>query len=145
MSPSDDAVVSTACWDEEGDTLQNVRRIVFILGQSVPEEREIDGLDPSFIHVKVTVGGEVVGTARMNPQDGHIGRVAVLAGYRGRGLGCMLMQELHRQAHALGLDHTHLSAQLTSEAFYSSLGYVRANDRVFLDAGMEHVDMHRRV
>ena len=36
-----------------------------------------------------------------------------------------------------------LSAQIQAENFYKSLGYNRINDIIYLDAGIEHVDMRK--
>ncbi|GIQ85550.1 hypothetical protein KIPB_007238, partial [Kipferlia bialata] len=84
-------------------------------------------------------------TARMCPTSGYIGRVAVLAKHRGRGVGTMLVQRLHMEAEVLGLTETYLGAQLTAEEFYCKLGYVRSNQDIFMDGGLEHVRMHRTI
>ncbi len=64
--------------------LSAVRRKVFIEEQRVPEALEWDDADAVSLHV-LAVGqdGEPLGTGRLLP-DGHIGRMAVIAPWRGR-------------------------------------------------------------
>jgi ElaA protein len=124
-----------------------VRRKVFIEEQAVPEELEIDEHDgdpaqvSTAVHVLARLDGRPVATGRLLPRldDGrcHIGRVAVLAELRGRGIGRSLMQALHELARRRGIEEITLAAQLHAIGFYERLGYV-ARDEVFLDAGIEH-------
>ena len=60
------------------EAIYAIRRTVFIIEQAVPEEIEIDGLDPVARHVLAYLDGNPVGTGRITP-DGRIGRMAVLA------------------------------------------------------------------
>ena len=46
-----------------------IRRVVFVLGQDVPEELEVDGLDPTCTHFLAAVDGEPAGTARLRITD----------------------------------------------------------------------------
>jgi predicted GNAT family N-acyltransferase len=125
----------------------SVRRRVFIEEQSVPEALEIDEHDrdpatvTTAVHILAVVGGEPVGTGRLllNPSVGqvHIGRVAVLASLRQRGVGRLLMLALHDIARQQNATSITLAAQLHAIGFYEQLGYSAHGD-VFLDAGIEH-------
>lgn len=124
-----------------------VRRRVFIEEQGVPEEIEIDEHDgdPAVVttaaHVLALSGEAAIATGRLifQAKDGraHIGRVAVLREWRGRGYGRAVMRALHQLALARGLEEVTLAAQLHAIGFYERLGYVARGD-VFLDAGIEH-------
>lgn len=117
-----------------------IRREVFVVGQNVTEEEEIDGLDPECLHLLAEIGGEMVGASRM--RDGGDGvakaeRVAVLKTHRRRGVGRALMQGMELEARRRGYKEMLLGAQVTALEFYSSLEYVVEGDE-FLDARIPH-------
>jgi len=147
------AVVRTAA--EMTEALA-VRRRVFIEEQAVPEELEIDehDRDPALVtgalHVLVRLEGVAVGTGRLlldrDEQDQvHVGRVAVLADMRRRGIGRAVMLALHDIAREHGIDSITLAAQTHAIGFYERLGYVLQPGGVFLDAGIEHRWMDLRL
>ena len=74
---------------EQFETCLEIRREVFVRGQQIPEEIEVDGLDPGCIHILARLQGIAVGTARLREVDGQAKaeRVAVLATSRRLGLG----------------------------------------------------------
>ena len=127
-----------------------VRRKVFIEEQHVPEELEMDGYDieASTCHLLVSdQTGCVIATARFRPYgDGllKVERVAVLADRRGRGIGRQMMLAVEGEALAYGCRELMLSAQLHAQHFYEHLGY-EAQGAVYQEAGMEHVDMVKRL
>jgi predicted GNAT family N-acyltransferase len=131
---------------EEMQEALSVRRRVFIEEQRVPEEEEIDehDADPATVtdcrHVLVRLDGQAVATGRLllgEPDGLHIGRVAVLAEFRRRGIGRAVMHALHDLARFRNERAIVLAAQLHAIPFYERLGYV-ARGPVFLDAGIEH-------
>ena len=121
-----------------------VRRVVFIEEQSVPEDEEVDGLDPQCLHLVALLDGRVVGTARLLEKAGRAKaqRVAVLKELRGTGVGRRLMERLHAEAAARGHREITLGAQLSALGFYEGLGYT-AEGAVFMDAGIPHRTMRR--
>lgn len=120
-------------------TCLGIRRIVFVQGQDVPEDLEVDGLDEGCVHALVRLDGDPVGTARMREVDGvaKVERVAVLAERRGLGLGRALMDVLEAEAVRQGLPRAKLHAQTAVIPFYERLGYT-AYGEVFMDAGIPH-------
>lgn len=114
----------------------HIREQVFIHEQQVPPELEMDELDPLSQHVLLLENGTPVATGRLTP-DGHIGRVAVLSSFRGRGFGQRIIQGLEKIALQRGLDRVVLGAQCRAITFYQKLGYQVAGE-VFMDAGIEH-------
>lgn len=135
-------------WYGEGprfDLALTVRRTVFVDEQAVPLDDEIDGKDGEAWHLLALDGDTAVGTARLFAgPTAKIGRVAVLAGYRGRSLGNQLMIAAHRLAADLGASESTLDAQTHVIPFYERLGYV-AEGPIFLDAGIPHRRMCRPI
>ncbi|MBB3229354.1 GNAT family N-acetyltransferase [Halomonas stenophila] len=130
-------------WDELGAEATQIRRIVFIEEQAVPRDEEWDGRDPDCVHFLAWHDGVAVGTARLLP-DGHIGRVAVLEAARGLGIGVALMEAAIEAARRRGFAAVELAAQTHALAFYERLGF-RAEGEVFLEAGIPHRNMVRRL
>lgn len=126
--------------------IRAVRFAVFVDEQAVPAEIEMDDRDTRCIHLLAyTDRGEPIGTARIDlEQDGKIGRLAVLATARGRGVGSALMAELHSIARANGLQRVWCHAQVAAAPFYAQLDY-RTSGARFYEAGIEHVRMEREL
>lgn len=119
----------------------DIRYKVFVQEQHVPPELEMDDQDAACAHaVAYNAQGEAVGTGRLLP-DGHIGRVAVLAEYRGAGVGSRLLDALMDEARRRRHMEVVLSAQTHARAFYARKGFV-AEGTTYMDAGIEHVTMH---
>ncbi len=129
-------------WREEAASIRAVREAVFVREQGIPERLEWDGLDPECIHVLAEDRRlRPVGTGRLAP-GGRIGRMAVLAGWRGRGVGTGLLEMLLRAAGEAGHGQVYLHAQLPVRAFYARHGF-RCEGPPFREAGIEHVRMAR--
>ncbi|MDT8894106.1 GNAT family N-acetyltransferase [Halomonas sp. I1] len=127
-------------WAELGMDASEIRRVVFIEEQQVPQEEEWDGRDEDCRHfLAIDRDGKALGTARLLP-DGHIGRVAVLEEARGRGIGLALMDAAIASARRRGDPSVVLDAQTHALAFYERLGF-RAYGDTFLDAGIPHRSM----
>jgi predicted GNAT family N-acyltransferase len=136
--------VRLADWDADRAALQALRRAVFVVEQNVPEELEWDGIDGDCRHaVAEDAAGRVIGCARLLP-DGHIGRVAVNAATRGRGVGSALLERLVALARELGHRRVVLNAQTHALAFYERHGFV-AYGPEFDDAGIPHRAMERLI
>ena len=122
-----------------------VRDAVFVHEQQVPVELEHDALDPGCVHVLArTHSGEAIGTARLAPPrpdlPAKIGRMAVLPGWRGRGVGAAMLRVLLREARQRGWHEVVLHAQAPVVDFYARHGFA-AEGRRFMEAGIEHQAM----
>jgi len=119
--------VRPASWsdDRDRDRLISVRREVFVIGQNVAEEIEIDGLDPEQTHflAEADGSGEAIGTARL-AASGKVGRVAVLENWRGEGVGFAIMKAVIANAEQRGIAELYLHAQTATIPFYERLGFV---------------------
>lgn len=121
--------------------LRSVRDAVFVREQGVPVELEHDDLDPLCHHVIARDGlGQPIGTGRLTP-DHRIGRMAVLADWRGKGVGDALLRALVKQARRLGWRELALHAQVSAIGFYARHGFLPYGER-FEEAGLGHQSMH---
>ena len=125
---------------------------VFVEEQKVPIELELDEKDNSenTVHVGFFDNNKLIGVARLIDLDKdviHIGRVVIDKEYRGQGIGRELIIGCENIAQQILKRKIiiELSAQIQAENFYKSLGYNRVNDIIYLDAGIEHVDMMKEI
>jgi predicted GNAT family N-acyltransferase len=143
--PGDEVSVRPAGAAELADC-HRIRRRVFIEGQGVPEELDLDGLDAQASQFLARRGTAAVGTARLRAlgSDAKVERVAVLAEERGRGLGKALMAVVERVARDAGFERVILSAQEAVLEFYEALGY-QAEGARFFEAGIPHRKMWKKL
>jgi len=120
-------------WADDGDGLRAVRRAVFIEEQAIPEDMEWDRQDAVYSHVVAEdARGNPIGCGRLLP-DGHIGRMAVLRDWRGRGVGAALLVHLMDLARSRGLERAILEAQTRAMPFYVRHGFAATGDE-YLEA-----------
>lgn len=120
-----------------------LRRVVFIEEQNVSEPDEVDGLDPSCLHLLAIDGETPVGTARILIENdlAKIGRVCVLPSRRGTGLGAALIRAALETSKGKAIQ-AKLGAQTHALGFYEKLGF-NATGPIYDDAGIPHRDMVR--
>lgn len=135
--PPPDFQVRIADWHTDQAALRAVREAVFVREQGVGLELEWDGRDDAAVHVlAVDARQTAIGTARLLA-DGHIGRMAVLAPWRRRGVGTALLLRLLETARARALGRVFLDAQTHAVPFYGRHGFQTAGSP-FMDAGIPH-------
>lgn len=129
-----------------------LRTEVFVNEQNVPIELELDEKDNSeyTIHVGYFKDDKLIGVARLIDMDKeviHIGRVAIDKHHRGKGIGHKLIlgcEDIAKKV--LNRDfNIELSAQVYVETFYKKLGYNRIKNNIYIDAGIEHIDMKKTI
>ena len=131
-------------WSDAQPEASRIRFSVFVEEQRVPLEMELDEFDPHCVHALAFAGAaQPVATGRLLP-DGHIGRMAVLKAWRGRGIGGAILERLVEAARERGDREVALSAQTHAVAFYRHHQFV-AEGEVYLDAGIPHQMMRRRL
>lgn len=134
--------VVDARYPADFDKLRAVREPVFVVEQHCPIEEEWDALDAPSAHALVLNDrDEPVATGRLTP-DHKIGRMAVLAGYRGSGVGALVMEHLIAKARELGYPELALSSQVHAIPFYERFGFI-ADGPEYLDANIPHRMMYR--
>ncbi|EPX77750.1 GNAT family N-acetyltransferase [Litoreibacter arenae] len=122
-------------------TCLEIRRVVFVEGQNVPEHEEVDGKDAICRHYLAHVNDLPAATARVMPlgTKAKIQRVAVLDIHRGTGLGAELMRFILDDLQD-DFDEAILGSQTHAIGFYEKLGF-KAFGPEYDDAGIPHRDM----
>lgn len=129
----------TGTWAELQTEAKPIREQVFIQEQQIAAADEWDAQDEVSQHFLVLDGEQAIATARLLPNH-SIGRVAVLAPYRGQGIGKLLMQEIIQQARIQQRPLLRLSSQVHAMSFYQTLGFQVCGE-AYLDCGIPHIDM----
>ncbi|AWV88961.1 GNAT family N-acetyltransferase [Bradymonas sediminis] len=129
--------------DELHDILA-LRVLVFVVGQKITSEPEIDGRDPECAHMMLWQHGaddtrRLIGTARIFVDEAPqvIGRVAIHPDFQGQGLGTRLMRAAQT---SLGQHLGELHAQAHLEDWYHRLGWRRVGEP-FVEAEIPHIMM----
>ncbi|HEY1328614.1 MAG TPA: GNAT family N-acetyltransferase [Casimicrobiaceae bacterium] len=132
--------VRVADWRSDHAALAGIRRAVFIVEQQVPENLEWDDIDAQCLHALAhDAHGTPIGCGRLLP-DGYIGRMAVVAPWRGRGVGGALLTRLMEIARARGDARVLLNAQVQAMPFYARHGFAPQGPP-FDEAGIPHQTM----
>lgn len=123
-----------------------LRREVFCVEQGVPEQEELDGRDRDGVHLVAVAGGELLGTCRLLiiGRTAQFSRLAVRADARRRRIATALLNAAEEETRRAGADRLVLHAQTYAQALYERAGY-RVRGRVFVEAGIEHVAMDKRL
>jgi predicted GNAT family N-acyltransferase len=128
----------------------DVRVRVFCGEQGVPLDEEPDALDEDALHLVALVQGRgrerpaVVATLRLLLGDevARIGRVAVLAKWRRRGIASRMLALAVQRAHEEGHVKVRLAAQMRARSLYEQAGFT-VESEPFEEAGIAHVWMGR--
>lgn len=128
--------VKSGTWTELKTDASAVRYAVFVQEQKVPLSIEMDDQDGFCVHAVAYDGDQPIATGRLLP-DANIGRMAVLADYRGQGIGALVLQQLMAAAQQRGDKAVFLSAQLHALGFYERHGFEPYGD-VYEDANIPH-------
>jgi len=146
-TPANTLQIETGRWSELAAPCRAVRTAVFLVEQGIDPADEWDADDATALHALAWRDRQAVGTARLlvhAPQVARVGRMAVLASERGRGIGQALLMRLLTAARARGDDQVMLHAQLSARGFYERVGF-QAHGPGFGEAGIAHVEMRRRL
>ena len=140
----DDFVVRSGDWPAMQDDAKPLRQTVFVEEQGVPAEIELDEFDATSLHaLACDANGLPIGTGRLLA-DGHIGRMAVAAEWRGHGVGRALLVHLMDEARTRNFAELRLNAQTHAAAFYRQFGFSQVGEE-FMEAGIPHCEMARRI
>ncbi|AOA59241.1 GNAT family N-acetyltransferase [Acinetobacter larvae] len=126
-------------WQQLAQDARSIREQVFVQEQQIPVEDEWDDLDEASEHFVVYDQQQAIATARLLP-DHSIGRVAVLATYRGQQIGYQLMAYIIAYARQQQRPNLYLSAQVQALPFYERLGF-QATGAVYLECDIPHRHM----
>ena len=130
-------------WTAAQAEAKRIRFTVFVEEQRVPPELEMDDEDPRCMHAIAYAQGKAIGTGRLLP-DGHIGRMAVLKEWRGRGAGRALLRALIDAARRRGDREVALNSQVHALGFYRAEGF-EPGGAVYEEAGIPHQAMRLKL
>ena len=121
-----------------------LREQVFCVEQGVPLAADQDGLDDLAVQVVAVEDGRVIGTCRVLVEAGvgRLGRMAVAAPARGRGLGAAILAAAEQSARDAGARLMRLHAQRYVEDLYAAAGYTPYGE-AFVEEGIPHVGMEK--
>lgn len=132
----DTLIVRDADWIKDNFAIKIIRREVFIIEQSVPEELEWDTDDDTAIHSIAIFNGIPIATGRLQ-NNGQLGRMAVLKEYRNKGIGSKVLEHLLRQKSS---SPVFIHAQKHAVDFYKRFSF-NINGSEFIEAGIPHYIM----
>ena len=132
-------VTNTLSEDEK-----NIRETVFIEEQKF--KIEFDDTDDIATHIVMYLDNQPVGCCRLYKQENeyHIGRIAILKPYRGKGYGEKILLQAEKNAKKMGADSISLSAQVRASGFYEKLGY-KKHGEIYFDEYCEHIAMKKDI
>jgi predicted GNAT family N-acyltransferase len=123
-----------------------IREEVFMREQGYVDE--FDAIDARAFHLVLYVDGAAAGCGRFfagdAPGEWILGRVAVRAPLRRRGLAGRIVREAVSRMKELGAASIHLGAQQYATGLYEKCGFVPCGP-VYLDEGNPHVPMCLRL
>jgi predicted GNAT family N-acyltransferase len=136
------------CWardDADVNGAFTLREAVFYGEQKVPLQEELDELDRDAQHLVALDPADrrrVVGTLRLLSfgEEAKIGRVAVAAELRRRGIASRMLQIALDRARQQGFRRVRLAAQIVAVALYEQAGFA-VESEPFEEAGIPHVWM----
>lgn len=143
----DSLQIRLADYPQDFAAIAHIRERVFQQEQGVDPSLEFDAFDPQAQHFLAEWEQTPVGTARIRwigPQMAKLERLAVLAEYRGDGIGRRLMEYILKfleQEQAIAVT---MHAQTHALPFYEKLGFV-AEGNLFDEAGIPHITMSQQL
>lgn len=134
---------------EEIRKCMNVRRLVFQEEQGILPSADVDGFDfhPNTFHIGAKAQcREYVGALRgrllPEPNVVKLERMAVLADFRGSGIGLGLIAMFEVIARFKGRNTICAHVQAHAKNFYKKCGFIVAGEQ-FYEAGILHVPMRK--
>ncbi len=132
--------VKITSWQRSQEALHAIREQVFIIEQNVPVELEWEKVDASAVHFLATdSASNPIGCARLL-NCGVLSRMAVLAEWRGLGVGKALLAAAIKACIQEQYPTITLSAQTHAIGFYEKSGF-KVSSEEYVDAGISHRDM----
>jgi predicted GNAT family N-acyltransferase len=125
-----------------------IRTRIFVIGQQVPWDREVDCYENECRHYLASCEGIALGTVRWRrygEETAKIERLAVLEEARGLRVGTRLMEHIVSEISSFtDIQLVKLGSQDHAIPFYAALGFKVDGDG-FDDAGIPHHNMIKRL
>ena len=135
--------IKEVSWSTDEVALRQIREQVFLIEQSVPVELEWDAYDMDATHL-LALDNQAQPIACARIFNNSIGRMAVVKGWRGIGIGKALLHQAIQICKARKVNKITLSAQSHAIEFYQNAGFVVISEP-YLDANIWHVDMQLNI
>ncbi len=128
--------------DDDLSAVFRIREEVFIKGQGVPKEIEMDHHDSEADHVIVLLHGEPVGCARIRfmQNTAKLERIAILQAHRGKHYGGELVTFLLNHCASKRVETIFMNSQYYVRNYYKVFGF-REVGEPFTEAGIKHIKM----
>lgn len=137
--------LAIAAYADTKSAITTIRHAVFQVEQGVDPSLDFDGLDGECKHALAWVGDRPVGTARiryLSDRVVKIERLAVLAEFRGLGIGRQIMEFILEFLRQTPIQTVQLHAQLQVKGLYDKLGFAPVGE-IFVEAGIAHLKMQK--
>lgn len=127
--------------DEKFADVRQVRNNVFVVEQGVSQSDEYDDFESSARHYLIKKNDVSCGVARWRNTDKGVKleRFAVLAKFRGSGVGKRLVEEVLKDVLPMN-QKIYLHAQIQTVDFYQKLSFEKDGE-IFEEAGIKHYKM----
>lgn len=129
----------------------NVRRAVFQVEKGIPRDIDVDSYDcinDVCEHFLIRYHNKSAGTVRckldIEGKEIRLQRFCILSDYRKLGLGRSLLEFMNAYYQNKGFEWIRLDSKFAVHGFYEKSGYHVVSD-VFMEAGVEHVKMEKRI
>ena len=144
---NNDVSVKRVTSSEDLKTAQQIRYTVFVIGQHVPVEEEIDGFEDESCHFLAFIDNVPCGAARWRKTSFGVKleRFAVLDTYRSKGVGSALVQAVLDDIFSTPENHEltmYLHAQLDAVPLYEKFGFKKVGE-LFQECDIDHFKMVR--
>ena len=133
--------------EEELKTAQQIRYEVFVIGQNVPAEEEIDKYENQCAHFLAKYDGIPCGAARWRETGSGVKleRFAVLENYRKKGVGSALVEAVLDDIKSK--PHTkdkllYLHSQISAIPLYEKFGFEKEGE-IFQECDIDHYTMKK--
>jgi cystathionine beta-lyase len=146
MTATVDYAVRRYRGEREMTQLLALRHDVFCVEQGVSQREELDGRDGEGVHLVAVAEDSVLATCRLlfvGPTV-QFSRLAVQRDARRRGIASRLLELADQETRAGGARRIVLHAQTYARSLYEGAGY-RPRGRVFMESGIEHIAMEKRL
>ena len=139
MHRSDQVSVLKVTTDDDFQRALKVRYEVYVIGQMVPLNEEVDEFEDESHHYLAVADDKAVGAARWRvTNEGHkLERFAVLDNYRGRGIGTELVKKVMEDVMNDSPKHIYMHAQIDAVPIYEKFGFIKKGD-MFIESEIEH-------
>lgn len=133
--------------EDELKTAQEIRYQVFVIGQNVPPEEEIDKYESVCVHFLAKYDNIPCGAARWRKTERGVKleRFAVLENYRKKGVGSALVEAVLEDVKLqpnIKDELLYLHSQISAMPLYEKFGFVKEGE-MFQECDIDHFTMKK--